>query len=817
MALPKGFQQFLEEEDSAVEQPVQTQITERQTVDIQPQQQAINLQQQVVTEQPQVQQQPSDIPIDIIGGQQFVQGIGQPRGDFDPRSQADLLGLRTLVGMSETPESQLATVQARTGDPQARFTGQFPKASAEDISFVDPATGQEIGLRQETGTLGDIAEGVGASGRPVAKTVAGAALGGLGLTADVATGSEGLIGAAGLAAGEELGGQVFDLFARSAGVVDPRGTLAQIGRAGEEVALDVLLPAVLEPLAKAPNRIRKNFVEAIDRRARKQAQEKFSPNEELYDALIESGLEDPTGAWGLITGNPNIKRDLQALQTTPNGRKFRDKVEGFVKFAENKADDLTELSDSKVIDKTVAGSKIKDFATNYDRASADAIRSARSYIKSTSQGNVPINNTLPFIIGRYQEWSELPASRKLIDDNDVMNAIMKDISMKIKTQKGRKLQGPLQALDDIIESGSESIDPVFSDLIGNGFDLDKLLKLRTAALTRERKILDPSDPKKISYSSLANAINRDIESALSNNPKAREKFRRSNKQYALRKKLFNEQLSKFVRGPKGFEVSDDQAFREFITKAKKGPSEIEKVYKKMPVGVKDDVANTLVESMVRDPRQSPALENNFNPTHFLREYRSIPEASKEVIFKHNKGLKEEMDRFASVMEAFQANQRFRNLSGTALFNVRLQDLRNPSEAIFNYLLTVPGVNRISPAYWNSQLMTNKDFLKWVTKGGERPRKGLSSIDAVFKGLPEVIKRNPDIRSDVLQFMRGMASFYDEQAGRENIRQSQPQTPAAGDRRIGIQQAPLVVPNQGNNQRRRQFRPQQAAEMMGVKG
>ena len=130
---------------------------------------------------------------------------------------------------------------------------------------------------------------------------------------------------------------------------------------------------------------------------------------------------------------------------------------------------------------------------------------------------------------------------------------------------------------------------------------------------------------------------------------------------------------------------------------------------------------------------------------------------------------------------------------------------------------MPGVRRINPAYMTTRLMTNKDFLRWATKGGERPRKGLSSIDAVFKGLPEVIKRNPGIRSDVLQFMRGMASFYDEQAGRENIRQSQPQTPAAGDRRIGIQQAPLVVPNQASNQRSRQFRPQQSAEMMGVKG
>lgn len=728
---------------------------------------------------------------------------------IEPQSTMDLVKLRALMGIAETPESKIATVREFTGDKNARFIGDFPKAPGKDISFVDPATGKEVLINDSTGTMGDIAEGVGASGRPVSKVTGSVLLGGLGLVQDATGGSEGLATTAGVAAGEELFGQAFDMFAKYLGVQDPKTTLENVGKAGEEIALDTLLPAVLEPFFKSTNKVRKNFISTLNDKARKRAVDKFEPKEEFYDALIESGLEDPTGAWGVITGNENIKRDLHALSTTANGKKFRDKAVGFLNFSENLADQLPELADSSVIDKTVAGRKIKEFATQYEKDTSLAINVARKTIKSKSEGDVPISNTLPFIIGRYQEWSELPASGKLIDDNDVMNAIMKDISGKVKKDVVNKeaLQG---TIEDIIESGSENIDPVISEAMSKGFDLDKLLALRTAALRRERKILDKSDPRKISYQELAGAINKDIESALGSEPKALSLFKRSNKQYALRKKVFNEQLSKFVRNGKGVEVSDDRAFKEFISRAKTGPTEINQVYKKMPLSVKKDVASTLLERMVRNPQNQSLLSNNFDPVHFLKEYKSLPDTSKEVLFKHQEGLKESLDSFASIMKAFQENQRFRNSSGTALYNVKLSDLRNPKEAIFNYLLTVPGVRRISPSYMTSELMTNKDFMQWVVKGGEKPNKAVKiGVDSLFQGLPEVIRRNPQIRSDVSQFVKGMLNFYDEQEGRENIRKSQPVTPSGSDRKIfNLPRNPINTSN---------GRPQPEAQMLGVRG
>jgi hypothetical protein len=198
-------------------------------------------------------------------------------------------------------------------------------------------------------------------------------------------------------------------------------------------------------------------------------------------------------------------------------------------------------------------------------------------------------------------------------------------------------------------------------------------------------------------------------------------------------------------------------------------------------------ASELGETALREGSEYIA-EQGFSPRTFVTNWNKLSKEAKEALFKNTEhaDLIPELDALVTTVDRIGvAASQMANPSGTArvlnasaLFGpAALGGAMAGGYGAFEY-----GLGGLIAPYMSAKLLTNKQFVRWLTEGVEKAAYDPMSFGQHVRRLYQIYELNPDIREEVRAITEGLTGDTIEQIPTQTSKSAPPVTTAAPNER-----------------------------------
>ena len=149
-------------------------------------------------------------------------------------------------------------------------------------------------------------------------------------------------------------------------------------------------------------------------------------------------------------------------------------------------------------------------------------------------------------------------------------------------------------------------------------------------------------------------------------------------------------------------------------------------------------------------------EQGFSPKRFLTNWNSLSKEAKEALFKGTEyeDLIPELDNLVFTVDKIGlAAQQMANPSGTARVAGTIAyftgGLGGGAGVSYDF-----GLGALAAPYMSARLMTNKNFVRWLTEGLEKTAYDPESYGQHIRRLYQIYELNPEIREEVRAILEG---------------------------------------------------------------
>ena len=182
----------------------------------------------------------------------------------------------------------------------------------------------------------------------------------------------------------------------------------------------------------------------------------------------------------------------------------------------------------------------------------------------------------------------------------------------------------------------------------------------------------------------------------------------------------------------------------------------------------------LGESAIKEGSEYIA-EQGFSPRTFITNWNRLSKEAKEALFKNTEhaDLVPELDALVTTIDRIgKSADQMANPSGTArvmgalgIFGIGAADVGLGSvvgSEGFEY-----GLSALVAPYMSANLLTNKQFVKWLTEGVEKAAYDPQSFGQHVRRLYQIYELNPDIREEVRAITEGLTGDTIERIPSQN--------------------------------------------------
>tara|TARA_A100001515_G_scaffold136461_1_gene128242 strand:+ start:3098 stop:5560 length:2463 start_codon:yes stop_codon:yes gene_type:complete len=702
----------------------------------------------------------NDILLSMIEGEQpssenyedaLIDQIAQERivNSVDTRTGAPA-NVRAAVGAAQKPEDRLATLQQYFPDALPVEILDPENGSAKfgrgNFVFTNPATGQLTLFDEDFRLFGipfptgrdlldvgpEIAETVGAIGGAIGGGIVGAPAGPVGVTAGVVAGE-----GAGSAAAREAYIGILDFFGETE---DSRTGMERLFDVGTTATINAAGGPVINKIVKG--------VKYVAGQPIRYATGSLTPEAKIAKQRMESaGITDPTA--GQVTANPVLNLAESALAAAPTSTKI---------MHDNATQTINQIDNFA-----------KELAEQYGgvRTSSEA---AERLMNSARAARVRYDNQVTSMYNKVNEF--IPDN--LVSDAKHTTEFVNKYLARSKTATGKpELHTALRQAEKVLSDAKEGV-LSYNNL--KDFRSSVMHDLRRAesqgALSgAQRKVKE-----------LVGYVTKDLDAlvARSENPnalkmyKSANKFVRENSAKAGGMKYIDEIIKKG-------EVRSTNALKYVLSGARDGGEDLIKLrgelkpeefsvlsgYMLGRMGLPTPGVSTaaeLGEEALKDGAEYIA-EQGFSPKTFLTNWNKLSKEAKEALFKGTEyqDLVPSLDNLVFTVDRIgKSAAQMANPSGTARVGYALGTLglltgdllggRFLGSEGFEY-----GLGGLVGPYASAKLLTNKQFVDWLTEGAEKAAYDPQSFGQHTRRLFQIYQANPDIREEVRAVVSGLTA------------------------------------------------------------
>ena len=649
--------------------------------------------------------------------------------------------VRMAVGRAKSFEDKVAT--ARNHFPDARpmtFGGErlingVPVdfgAKTTRIVYTDPKSKKLTVLDPAGADLGDVAELVPAGIRMVTSAIASARGG---------TPAAQLWGGVGGSQAADMGMEA--LMDPALGVVDSRGP--------GEWALSRLADAGVEAGGTALGAKLTNAPLNVIRHARYGRGVAGSPQilNDLTEMAQQVGEPQDTalrGAAPLVSRNDTVQKVSNALRVSPGSSGImRDAIDKTMGVVRRYADDVARRLGPSQTRQDAGDVLHKGIAGFVDRATAKSGGLYTRLNRHFADGErVALPNTVASLKEKLEKFKGLPNIQ-----GDILPS---------------KFQGYLQ-----------DITAKKKGVAGMSWTQLQEFRAYVGKMSSDGRLI--TDIPRGEWKQLYGTLSSDMEEAAARKgPEALSDFTRANKFYRGLRERTDDFLNKVVNNEE-----TEKAFGAAFSGDKSGATRLTVLKKSL----KPDEWNDLVGVKLREMGLETAGagdtgERLFSPTTFLKNYRSLSDEAKGVVFGGAR-LRTELDRLVRVSEAVKETAGMFNTSNTASTGLFMRALEfggaggvitaaatfgDPGAAMRGAAAGV-AVEMGRHALRNSQakLLTNPDFVRWLANGAKLSVTNYAGVGAHVGRLVSIAKLNPEISDEIHQYMGGLQNYFPTTAQR----------------------------------------------------
>jgi len=657
--------------------------------------------------------------------------------------------VRASVSAAQKPEDRLATLQNFYPDavPVEVFDPENGAAKFGRGNFVytDPETNQLTlfdedlrlfgmpipGLRDLVDVGPEIAETVGAVGGAIGGGIAGAPGGPAGITAGVIAG-EGL----GSATAREAYIGILDFFGETE---DTRTGSERLADYGTTATINAIGGPIVNKTFQGIKYVAGQPIRYMSGAMSKDAK----VAKQKLDAV---GITDPSA--GMVTANPTINLIEQGLAAAPTSTKImHDNAAQTIQQMDTFAKELAE--------------KYGGIRTTAEAAEelVDSAKAARlRYDEQTSKLYNEVNSFMP---------------ENLVSDANNTTAFVNKYLAQSTTATGKPTVNPaLRLAERVLQDAKDGV-LTYNQL--KNFRSSLMANIRSA---ESQGALSASNRK---VKELIGYVTKDLDDlvARSESPEALAKYKAANKfvKDNTGKKGGLTYIDNII---KRGEARSTNALNYVLSGAKDGGEDLIKLrsmltpdeysvmsgYMLGRMGLPTpglSAASEIGEGVVREGSEYLA-EQGFSPKTFITNWNRLSKEAKEALFSgtENADLVGELDNLVFVVDRVgKSAQQMANPSGTArvlgalsIFGIGAADAgfgKLVGSEGFEY-----GLSALAAPYMSAKLLTNKNFVNWLSEGVEIAAYNPQSFGQHVRRLYQIYEANPDIREEIRAVTEGLA-------------------------------------------------------------
>ncbi len=686
-----------------------------------------------------------DMLIEKIAQERLLQSIDKTTGAPSE--------VRFSVGAAQSPEDKLATLRQyypdamriEDFDPQngAMQMGHgnfvFTNPQTNILTLYDEFNPKFLGVPVPTGrdfldAGPEVAETVGAIGGGIAGGVAGAGAGSLAMpgVGTVAGGTAGFI------AGEGLGSATMrELYI---GIADVFGETVDTRNLGDR-SLDFTQTATFNAaggpiLSKTWQGIKYVGGQPI-RYMTGGASPAAQQTKEAFDSV---GITNPTA--GQITSNPTLNLIESSLSAMPTSTKI---------MHQNAAQTIFEIDTfAKELAKKYGGVRTTDEA---GIALMNSARAARTRY----------TNDVTAMYNKVNQFISPDASSQAKHTQE----FIKQYLVQSKTATGKEVLGPVMEMAAKLMKDADAGVLNYNTLKNFRSYLRENLSSATAA---GGKLNGTETKMKELYGYVTKDLHDIVETAGDEN--AKKLFEEANK--FVYKNTNKQGGITFIDNviAKG-DVTANKALKYVLTGAKDGGEDLIKLKSMLKPEEFDAISGYMLGRMgmptpglgqgvelgaegVAKEGAEYIAEQGFSPKRFMTNWNSLSKEAKEALFKGTEyeELIPELDNLVFTIDKIGvAAQQMANPSGTArVLNTSALFLGGLGGAVTSFDF---GLGALVAPFASAKLMTNKNFVGWLSEGLEKAAYDPSSFGQHVRRLYQIYEVNPEIRDEVRAVIDGM--------------------------------------------------------------
>ena len=660
--------------------------------------------------------------------------------------------VRAQVSAAQTPEDKLATLRnfypdaspVEVVDPKNGVS----KFGAGNFVFTDPETGEEVLFDEDVRvlglpvpTLGDLAD----AGPEIAEFIgstAGGIYGGIkGGVCGAAAGSP--AGPVGAGAGALIGGTTGYMAGEGLGGALGRETYIKLldyfgetedNRTGLENTVDFGTTAAINAFAgPLTNKIFTGVKNVAGRPIRIANDAMTSKSREIYERMVEQGF-NPT--LGQVSDSKLVKLFEKTLANLPTSTNImhqaaKDTLRQINKLAQEKIEKYGSGSTAEAMSRSL-NTSLENVNKRYQLRSDQLYNRVKDQIPDGVKSE--INNTIAFA-GKYLEASQTASRGEAYD-----LAVRKAQQLIEEAQnKGGLTFEELKAFRSQIREIKEA--PVFNG--GSSNTAKEGLNSLYSALTHDLDNLVKSAGKQIDNPNLYNQYQRAVRYV--------KQELGAGGGTAFARELIEKNKKKITSALKAVETGSKND-AEVLRQLKKSFTEEEwsevSGYMMSSLGTRkglsagDEIAEEVGDIVYKGGE-------NFNPSTFLSNINKMSPESKTLLFggKKNKQLLKELnDLTDTIARVSQDAKDMANPSGTARIGYMMA-MFTPGAVIGGGGWDF-GLSGLAAPWMSAKLMTNPDFVRWMSTGIAEGIYDPKSMAQHVRRLVQIWKVNPEIREEI---------------------------------------------------------------------